>query len=139
MKISACYFITCVMMVFTSCEKGPADAAFENKLIGKWMYTGQSGGFAGKYQPADPSKPSFLEFKENKTFVKTVSNAVIEEGSYAIIQLKSIYSGKVDNAIRFHAEVDSPKSGEIATITKDTLNIADNYYDGYSKGYIRIQ
>lgn len=139
MKTLTCYCIGLAIITLAACKKQSETASFEKQLIGKWRYTGQSGGFNYQYYPADPSVKTVLEFQRNKIFVTTENNQTTDEGPYDIIRVNSIYTGKEDHAIRFHVTTDSPESGEIVAIRKDTLNIGDNSYDGFTKSYVRVK
>lgn len=139
MKTLTYYFIALAIITFAACKKQSGHISFEKQLIGKWLFTGQGDGFSGQYTPADPLAKTVLEFRRNKTFIKTVNEQTVDKGPYNIIRTKNIYTGKDDNAIEFNITPDASKSAKIITISNDTLNIYDNVYDGYSRGYIRIK
>jgi hypothetical protein len=110
----------------------------EKQLIGKWKYTGQSGGTTGRSESAKPTKVSTIEFKEGGKYVRYTNGEPMFQGRYQLSKAKSIHTGKVDNAIIFDPKVNSAETGNILTITGDTLLLADNFSDGYTAGYVRI-
>lgn len=129
------FFITTA----ATCKKNQSAArTFEKQLIGKWKYTGRTGGFAGKSEQADPNEIQILEFKKGLTFVRSINGQSRQTGNYEIIAEKSIYSGKEESAIRFNQQTDHAPMGHIISIKDDTLTIADNVYDGFTTTYTRL-
>lgn len=139
MKILTSILACLVLLTFSGCKTQMVEPAFKVKIIGKWKYTGSSGGFAGKNEPANPSVTNIIEFKSDGKYVRYINNDPDTQGTYDIIRIKSIYSGEEDNAIRFDPRSDSPKTGMIANINNDTLTLGDNFNDGYSSGYVRLR
>ncbi|WP_316813115.1 hypothetical protein [Pedobacter heparinus] len=139
MKTFNFYFLAFTLLAFTACKKQSQTSSFEKQLLGKWQYTGQGGGISGKYYPADPAVKTVLEFRNNQTFVRTENDQPVDQGPYELTSAKSIYTGKEDHAIRFDVTGVSPNRVCIISIRKDTLNIADNAYDGFTSSYIRIK
>jgi hypothetical protein len=113
--------------------------AIEKQLLGKWRYTSRGGGFAGKKETADPSAPTIIEFKPGFNFIKTTSGQVTEKGSYEIIKVRSIYSGREENAVRFNEKADRPQMAHIVVVKDDSLTLADNVYDGFTTIYSRLK
>lgn len=111
--------------------------AIEKQLTGKWKYSNKSGGFAGKKEVADPKSPEILEFKTGLNFIRTQNGKVTEQGTYEIVRIKSIYSGKEENAVRFNQKPDRPQMAHIIVIKEDSLILADNVYDGFTTTYTR--
>lgn len=113
--------------------------SLEKQLLGVWKYTGKSGGYAGKYEKADPKIQHVLEFKSGFSYLQKINERISGQGSYELYRVKSIYTGKEDNAIRFPAASESPIKNRIISLQNDTLTIADNVYDGFKMEYIRIK
>ena len=126
------------LLTSATCKKNDHNPKFQHQLIGKWKYTGTTGGFAGKNEPADPSAVNVIEFKKEGKYVRYVNNEPDVQGTYLLIKIKSIYTGKDENAIRFDPIAGSPKIGVIATIQGDKLILADNFHDGYTNGYAKL-
>lgn len=134
------YSIVALMLLSSAtCKKLPSDSSIEKQLIGAWKYTRKSGGYAGKSENADPSSTQVLEFKSGFSYIQKTNDQVSEQGSYELYKIKSIYSGKEDNAIRFSSMSNQSNKNSIISLQNDTLIIADNVYDGYRMEYIRIK
>jgi len=128
------FFITTA----ATCKKNQFPVlAFEKQLIGKWQYTGRTGGFAGKSEQAAPNEIQILEFKKGMTFVRSINGQSRQTGTYEITAEKSIYSGKEEPAIRFNQQTDQAPMGHIISIKDRTLTMADNVYDGFTTTYTR--
>lgn len=134
------YSLIAIMLLSSAtCKKAQTGTSLEKQLIGKWKYTGKSGGYAGKYQKADPAQIHILQFKSGFQYLQKVNDQVSEHGSYQLYRVKSIYSGKEDNAIRFSSSSSQPNKNSIISLQNDTLVIADNVYDGFKMNYIRVK
>ncbi len=139
--MKAIFYSLVVVMLFSSatCKKVQSDMSLEKQLIGVWKYTGKSGGYAGKYQKADPEIHQVLEFKSGFKYLQKINEQISGQGIYELYKIKSIYTGKEDNAIRFPAAPEHPIKNGIISLQNDTLTIADNVYDGFKMEYIRIK
>ncbi|MFP5080580.1 hypothetical protein [Pedobacter sp. JCM 36344] len=128
------------LLFFTSaaCKKNSPEKELEKKLIGKWKFTGRTGGLAGSSEPAKPPVKNSIEFKKGGKYIRYTNDEPMFQGDYKLSKAKSIYTGKVDNTIRFDPKIDSPETGKILSIIGDTLAISDNFNDGYTAGYVRI-
>jgi len=129
----AIVFLTSTAGKMTSSDKG-----LEKQLLGKWQFTGQSGGFAGATETAKSNSVRIIEFKKDGKYVRYKNGEPMYQGNYQLCKEKSIHTGKVDNAIRFDPKVDATESGNILTIDGDILILADNFNDGYTIGYKRL-
>ena len=129
----AIVFITSTAGKTTSSDKG-----LEKQLLGKWQFTGQSGGFTGGTEPAKSNSVRIIEFKRDGKYVRYKNGEPMYQGNYELCKAKSIYTGKIENAIRFDPKVDATETGNILTIGGDSLILADNFNDGYTIGYKRL-
>lgn len=134
-------FTLLAFMLFSSstCKKDLQTPDVQKQLVGKWKYTGKSGGYAGKSQKADPAVVTVIEFKKDNTFVRSENDQLKLQGTYTLTRLKSIYSGKEENAVQFDATADPQNKGSIITLKNDSLTIADNVYDGFTTSYVRVK
>ena len=141
MKVYFLAIIAFTTVGFYACEKQKSDPNIEQKIIGKWELKSSSGGFAGKTIPVEEGKSSVLAFKSKSTYQQIENGSVVKEGKYVLSEVKSIYSGQLETAISFN-ETD-PISKEqrkyVLGLRNDSLLISDNYYDGYSKFYLRVK
>ncbi|MHA4893403.1 hypothetical protein ACXZ1K_01525 [Pedobacter sp. PWIIR3] len=134
-------FLTAAMLLFTSatCKKQGNENSFKARLVGKWQFTGRTGGFAGMTTSANPAAISVIEFKVDGKYVKYINGEPDRQGTYDVIKIKSIYTGLDDNAVRLDPSNDTGKTGMIATISNETMMLADNYNDGYTSSYVRVK
>jgi hypothetical protein len=139
MKVTIYAILAFMLLGSSTCKKEQETPDVKKQLVGKWKYTGKSGGYAGKSQKADPAVVTVLEFKKDNTFLRSENNVVKQQGTYTFTRLKSIYSGNEENAIQFDAAADPHNKGSIITLRNDSLTIADNVYDGFSSGYVRVK
>jgi len=128
-----------VLFSSATCRKVQQDTLLKKQLIGLWKYTGKSVGYAGKSEKADPSVNYILEFKSGQKYLQKTNGQVSQQGTYELYKLKSIYSGKEDNAIRFNSASAHSNKNSIVTLEGDTLIIAENVYDGFKMKYIRLR
>lgn len=128
MKKAALFIV--FMFIFSSCYDvtGP-----EEELIqGSWLLTRVSGGIAGQTTDVDPSEGSKMVIKEGS--ISYFSNGVLQRSTtYFVKKGKSIYSTEEKNFIHFADKPDMPMV--IMKATKDTLVLADNFYDGFAFTY----
>jgi hypothetical protein len=139
MKTTIYTILAFMLLSSSTCKKEQETPDVKKQLVGKWKYTGQTGGFAGKTQKADPAILTVLEFKKDNTFLRSENDQVKLQGSYTLTRLKSIYSGKEENAVQFDAATDPYNKGNIITLNNDSLTIADNFYDGFTARYIKMK
>ncbi|HMI02622.1 MAG TPA: hypothetical protein VK541_09085 [Pedobacter sp.] len=139
MKTTIYTILAFMLLSSSTCKKEQESPDFKKQLVGKWQYTGKSGGYAGKSQKADPAVVTVLEFKKDNAFLRSENDQVKLQGTYSLTRLKSIYSGKEENAVQFDATADPQNKGSIITLRNDSLTIADNVYDGFTSDYIRIK
>lgn len=135
------FYSLVAILLFTSatCRKVQPDTLLKKQLIGSWQYIGKSGGYAGKSEKADPSSNYTLEFKSRQKYLQKTNGQVSQQGTYELYKLKSIYSGKEDNAIRFNSASAHSNKHSIITLEGDTLIIAENVYDGFKIKYIKLK
>jgi hypothetical protein len=139
MKTTIYTILAFMLLSASTCKKEQENPDFKKQLIGKWRYVGQTGGFAGKTEKADPAVVTVLEFKKNNTILRSENDQVKLQGSYQLSRLKSIYSGQEENAVQFDAAADPQNKGSIVTLKNDSLIIADNVYDGFTATYTRAR
>jgi hypothetical protein len=133
------YLLFTILIAIIACKTISEQPSIENSLIGQWKFTSTSGGFAGKTTQSDPANPIILTFKKDGSYSKTKNADTIEQSTYEFTRAKSIYSGQEENAIRLGPLSSSKIDTYIITIKKDTLILADNVYDGFTSGYLRIK
>jgi hypothetical protein len=108
------------------------------RLAGSWQWEGESGGIAGDgTAPAKDGPVKTIEIRADRTIVFKTDGKETSRKRFAVSQEKSIFTDKEGPAIRFEDD-DTPR---IITFGKDdqTLTLADNVYDGFSRTYRRLQ
>lgn len=135
------FYALIAVMLFSSatCRKAQPGTNLAQSILGEWQYIGKSGGYAGKQEKADPEKQFTLQFKKDFRYDQKINNQVSEQGSYELYKVKSIYSGKEEDAIRFHSSTNPRSINSVISLRNDTLTIADNVYDGFTMEYIKVR
>jgi hypothetical protein len=139
MKTTIFTLLAFMLLSSSTCKKDLQTPDIQKQLVGKWRYTSQTGGFAGKTQKADPAVVTILELKKDNTFLRSENDQVKLQGAYTLTRLKSIYSGQEENALQFDAAADPHNKGSIITLKNDSLTLADNVYDGFTVHYVRVK
>lgn len=125
-------------ILLTSATFKKPETNFHHKLLGKWKHTVTSGGYAGQTKPANSNVLNVIEFKKGGKYVRYVNNEPDIQGTYEVVKAKSIYSGKEEYAIQFDPAARDAKKGMIATIDGNKLRLADNFHDGFTSGYEKL-
>lgn len=123
-----------LMLIFSSCYDvtGPEE---EKLLHGSWLLTRVSGGFAGQTTDVSPSEESKMVIEDGGS-VSYYSKGVLQRRTTFVVKKgKSIYSTEEKNFIHFADRPDMPMV--IMMVSRDTLQLADNMYDGYSFTYLK--
>lgn len=128
-------FIVC--MFFTSGCQSPTEPHQIDPLYGNWLLKVVSGGFAGIVDTLDTSKErNILSFLNENTAIFSHNDSILWQRNYHIEKRKSIYSL---DSLRFIIYENKPLHPRVITyLNNDTLNLADNMYDGYGQMYVRI-
>ncbi|MBJ7883112.1 hypothetical protein [Gelidibacter salicanalis] len=126
-----------------SCSSDDVKEIDNSDLIGKWNWTGTSGGLIYFEETAETSgKTIHLTLMENYTYSITENENEISSGNYQLISKKSIYSGELERFIQFPENQQYTgivMGGIIKTYELDKLDISDNNYDGIGSGFVRIE
>ena len=118
------------ILLLTSCNSN----AIKNSLKGEWEWIESSGGIAGELITKESEGySSTIVFKaDSVSFYR--NNSLLGTTLYSIEEGVSIYSSEPVNFINYVSE----KPGEVIIyLTKDSLLMGDNNYDGYTSLYIR--
>lgn len=121
-------------LVFSSCYDvtGPEE---EKLLPGSWLLTRISGGFAGTTTDISPEEGRKVVFTEGGSVSYYLKGALVSSTTFVLKKGKSIYSSEEKNFIHFADNPEMPMV--ILSISRDTLQLADNVYDGFSYTYLR--
>ena len=106
-----------------------------SELYGKWILVIVSGGIAGDINNINTEiERHILEFNENNLVFYFYNDSLVSTNNFSIEKRRSIYSADELDFIIYENQ-QAPVA--IAYLSQDTLTLADNYYDGYTKVYIK--
>ena len=127
-------FIITGFITFVSCNT-VKEEGYNSKLYGKWMLVNVSGGIAGEINVINTkAEKNIFVISEENNISYFYNDSLIRKTNFRIEKRKSIYSAEeIDFIIYENQQV--PEA--ITYLSKDTLAISDNFYDGYTKVYIR--
>jgi protein-tyrosine phosphatase len=109
---------------------------YSSNIYGKWLLVNISGGIAGEINDIDTNTDRhILEFNSNNSITYFYNDSLVSNKSFSIKKRESIYHAEEIDFIVFENE-ESPEA--ITYLSKDTLEISDNFYDGYTRVYIKI-
>ena len=122
------------VFILTSCKT----AVTENSnlpLNGKWILVNISGGIAGDINDVDTqNKRHIVVFNKNNSVSFFYNDSLLNTTNFHIEKRESIYSTDEFDFIVY----ENSKEPEVITyLSNDTLVIADNNYDGFSRVYIK--
>jgi len=104
-------------------------------LYGKWILVNVSGGIAGDINDVDTQTERHLVvFGKNNSVSFFYNDSLLSTNNFHIEKKSSIYS---TNEFDFIVYEKSMEPEVITYISNDTLVIADNNYDGFSRVYIK--
>ena len=132
-------------LVITSCSSdGETTQETQKKnldLAEKWDWVTTSGGIAGiSITPLTTGKNYTLIFKENDSYSLLENGIEIAKGTYSLTMKESIYNHKMESFITFQNSKFPVGNGIINTDdSKTTMSISDNFYDGFSSSFKRIE
>jgi hypothetical protein len=130
-------WIILITISLVSCKKDDQLAAFTSKeIFGTWQWVQSSGGFAGgTYTSANTAYSQVLQFNRDSSYVIHTNDTLVESGRFTIKEEKTMYGEQLMPVIRFQ---DGQMSETIFQLTPDSLTLAQNCYDCYVVGYVRI-
>lgn len=143
MKKLICLFV--LSLVITSCS---SDAEITQKtqknnldLDEKWAWDSTCGGIAGIcITPLTTGKNYTLVLKENNSYSLLENGIETANGTYSLTTRESIYNHKMENFITLQNSK-FPVGDGIINIdeSKNTMSIGDNFYDGFSSSFKKIE
>ena len=127
-------FFLIALVLLCSCK---SDVIENNNpsLSGKWLLVNISGGIAGDTEYIDTKTESHLiSFDDNNTISFFYNDSLINTTGFQIKKGKSIHS---TDELDFLIYENGNEPEVISYNSKDTLTIADNNYDGFTRVYIK--
>ena len=124
-----------VYLIVYSCSPSANSNNIPDQLIGKWIMVVESGGIAGDINDINTKTDRIiLEINEKESVSYFYNDSLVSSSKFHIEKRKSIYSAELMDFIVY----ENNKEPEVIThLSKDTLSIADNHYDGFSRVYIK--
>jgi len=110
--------IVIILLSSSTCRRAQPGTSLEKQLIGEWKYTGKSGGYAGKYQKADPAKNQILQFKRGFSYLQKVNDQVSEQGSYELYKIHRLLATADNYSYRL-----AISSGSHVRVQKNLLSL----------------
>ncbi len=127
-----------------SCSSDDETQMSNTDLVGKWNWTGTSGGLIYfEETPETTGKVVHLTLTDNYNFSITNNGNEISNGTYELTLKKAIYSGEIERCIKLltinQRYVGFVKNGIVNVRQNVILEISDNNYDGIRSGFIKIE
>ncbi len=119
-----------------SCNNAPSsiDSSQPAALAGNWLWTGAIGGLTGN-QVIRPLNKTVVSFTGGGMFSVYQNDTLLRTSMYSVKKGKTIYSADSMNIILFQDTTIERRV--IFKLTADSLELADNFYDGFGYTYIR--
>ena len=130
------YFLLIItgFITFVGCNSAQKEN-YNSSLYGKWLLVNVSGGIAGDINEINTKiDKHILDFSEDNSITYFYNDSLISKTDFQIEKRKSIYSADELDFIIYENH-QAPEA--ITYLSIDTLIIADNFYDGFTKVYIR--
>ena len=124
--------MTLISLSILACGKKNTAAAENEGIVGKWKLTeslADPGDGSGKWQPADPAHPSYLEFRSDGTLISTPTG--LPSNGADRYQLLS------DSTVLFYNGTFSIR--ESYNLTKTTLSITPPCFEACGMHYIAVK
>lgn len=129
------YILIFSVIISGGCNS-PMKENYNSNLYGKWLLVNISGGIAGDINNINTKKEKhILEFSNDNSITYFYNDSIISKTDFQFEKRKSIYSADELDFIVYENH-QAPEA--ITYLSTDTLIISDNFYDGYTKVYIRL-
>jgi hypothetical protein len=133
------YFCVAVLsLLVLSCHNEPTSVEYSQtiSLAGNWLWTSASGGLTGS-QVITPSNKIVLSFTSDGAYSLYRNDTLLNSSIYSVKKGKTIYSSDSMDVIIFRDTTIEKRV--IFKLTIDSLELADNMYDGFGYSYIKIK
>jgi hypothetical protein len=128
-------FLVATAITLSACNN-TIDEHSDQTLNGKWILVNVSGGIAGEINNIDTLvEKHIVVFDKDNSVSFFYNDSLLSSTNFLIEKRKSIYS---TNELDFIVYEYGSAPKVITYLFKDTLIIADNYYDGFSSVYIKV-
>jgi hypothetical protein len=121
--------------ILISCSHSNINNDSPSPIYGEWILVNVSGGFAGDINDIDTiTDKQILVITEDNNITYSYNDSLISSTKFHIEKRKSIYA--VDD-MDFIVYGNKKPPEVIFKLSRDSLGISDNNYDGFSNIYIR--
>jgi hypothetical protein len=128
------YMLIFCVVILGGCNSAMKES-YNSNLYRKWLLVNVSGGIAGDINEINTKiDKHILDFSEDNSITYFYNDSLISKTDFQIEKRKSIYSADELDFIIYENH-QAPEA--ITYLSIDTLIISDNFYDGYTKVYIR--
>lgn len=122
------------LIVFSGCTFTTQPQDEDKSLNGTWQWTGTSGGIDGRKITPESAGYSMKIVIEEDSRISFFRNDSLQcSCNFQIRKGKSIYSSDSTDFISYSC----PIQEQVIISEADTLELRDNYYDGFASRYIR--
>lgn len=137
-------YLLILILVIISCSSDDETQISNSDLVGKWNWTGTSGGLIYfEETPVTTGKILHLTLTDNYHFSISENGNEISNGNYKLTIKKSIYSGEMEKFINLltidQQYVGFVKNGIINVQENKTLEISNNAYDGVGSTFEKVE
>jgi len=123
------------LIILMSCSD--QNEPVEQQILGKWEWISSVGGFAGtRITPATSNETQVIVFSKEK-IARYKNDSLISEKPYHIEQGKTVFSNK-DQDILVEGD-DNSGIRLVLKVSGDTLELANNFVDGFGHTYVRSE
>jgi hypothetical protein len=129
-----------LIILANGCYSNPTNVQVSqasSKLEGGWLWKQSSGGIAGQIIIPSENQKVVLKFTSDGRYSQYRNDTLQYSSTYTIKKDKTIYSADSLDVIYFKEYLFEKLV--ILQLTKDSLELADNFYDGFGFTYIKIQ
>ena len=127
-----------LLAAFYGCISNPlsGDGSQSVTLVGQWLWVQSSGGLQGKIITPPAGDRSTVRFTSDWKYYSYSHDTLKGSTSYSLIRDKTIYSRDSLDVIVFQDS--SMPNLVVVQLTRDTLCLGDNMFDGFSSTFVRI-
>lgn len=127
-------FLSMIIVVIFSVGCKKSDSALPN-ITGKWELRKSSGGFANIDLNFTEGNGNAYQFNSDRTYRHFLKDTIDARGTYTIKPNQSTIFGTAANIVYF----DNDQAGLVVELKNDSLALGNNYADGITNIYVRIQ
>lgn len=104
-------------------------------LVGRWVLSYTTGGFAGSTQPADPTRKQEIIFTSTGQASELLNGIVVSTSAYALTAAPAI-NGRTETFVTYAPNSNSPLCF-ISKLSASGLVLTQNAHDGFDLHYTR--